>query len=241
MPKKVQKSGPAKGAREPLSVERVVEVAMAIADAEGIGAVTMRAVADGLGVKAMSLYNHVASKDAILDRMVDAVFSTVEVRTDVPWRESLRARAHRVREVLCRHPWAIGLLESRRSAGAPTLRHHDAWIGVLRGAGFSVELVAHTLALVDAFVYGFALQEVSLPLGPAEEMGELARELLSSMPADALPNLAWFTAEHVLKPGYAFSKEFEYGLELVLDGLDARARQEREGLSLRVTKKESIS
>ena len=106
-------------------------------------------------------------------------------------------------------------------------RHHDAWIGVLRAAGFSAPLVAHALALVDAFVYGFALHEVSMPIGPTEDVPQLATEILGSMPRGALPNLAWFTAEHVMKPGYSYGDEFEFGLELVLEGLQARARAER--------------
>lgn len=196
---------------------------MAIADAEGIDALTMRSVATALGVQAMSLYNHVESKDAILDRMVDAVFSRVEVRTELPWKESLRERARGMREVLRLHPWAIGLLESRRSPGAASLAHHDAWIGVMRTAGFPVTLVAHALAAVDSYLYGFALQEVSLPIGPKDDVPGLAREILASMPADALPHLTWLTVEHVLKPGYSFGDEFEYGLGLVLDGLERSA------------------
>jgi AcrR family transcriptional regulator len=213
--------------RAPLTADRVVGAAMAIADAEGTSAVTMRSVADALGVQAMSLYNHVANKDAILDRMVDAVFASVPVRTDLAWKDSLRRRARDVREVLRKHPWAIGLLESRRTPGATTLLHHDAWIGVLRRAGFSAAMVAHALAVLDAYVYGFALQEVSLPLGPSEDIPELAESILASMPADPLPNLAWFTAEHVMKPGYSFADEFEHGLALVLDGLEVLARAER--------------
>lgn len=210
-----------KGApREPLTVERIVEAAIAIADAEGTSALTMRSVAAALGVQAMSLYNHVANKDAILDRMVDAVFARVVVPTDVDWRTAMRARALAIYEVLRAHPWAIGLLESRRTPGATTLTHHDATIGVMRRAGFSAALVAHALATLDAYVYGFAIQEVSLPLQPSEDIPALAQEVLASMPSDALANLAWFAAEHVMQPGYSFSDELEYGLDLVLDGLE---------------------
>jgi AcrR family transcriptional regulator len=211
----------------PITPARVVDAAMALADAEGLDALSMRAVAAALGVQAMSLYNHVANKEALLDLMVDAVFAQVPVRADLAWKPSLRARAEGIRAALGRHPWAIGLLESRRTPGPETLRHHDAWIGVLRGAGFSPALVAHALAVVDAYVYGFAVQETSLPLGPGEAVPELANAILASMPADALPNLAWFTAEHVLKPGYAFAEEFDFGLDLVLDGLEEAARIER--------------
>ena len=229
MTKKKPRSAAKAPLREPVSLPRVVAAAMALADAEGVAALTMRGVAAALGVQAMSLYNHVANKEAILDRMVDAVFASVEVRTDLPWKEALAARGRAIRGALLKHPWAIGMLESRRTPGAVTLRHHDAWIGVLRRGGFSAKLVAHALAVVDAYVYGFALQEVQLPLSPKEDIPNLAQEILASMPAAELPNLAWFTVEHVMKPGYAFADEFEYGLELVLDGLEMRASAEKEG------------
>lgn len=214
--------------REPLTAERVIAAAIAIANAHGTTALTMRSVADALGVQAMSLYNHVANKDAILDRMVDAVFARIAVPTNTDWRTAMRTRARAIYEVLKAHPWAIGLLESRRAPGATTLVHHDATIGVLRNAGFSVTMVAHSLALLDAYVYGFAIQELSLPLKPSEDVPALAREVLASMPADALPNLAWLATEHVLEAGYSFSDEFDYGLDLVLEGLERRARLERD-------------
>lgn len=214
--------------REPLTAERVVSAAIAIADAEGTAALTMRSVAEALGVQAMSLYNHVENKDAILDRMVDSVFARVTVPLDTDWRAAMRSRACAIYELLKAHPWAIGLLESRRAPGATTLMHHDATIGVLRGAGFSAPMVAHAIALLDAYVYGFAIQELSLPLKPSEDVPALAQDILASMPADALPNLAWFAAEHVMKTGYSFSEEFEYGLDLVLDGIEHRAQRPRD-------------
>ena len=210
--------------REPLTAERVVAAAIAIADAQGTAALTMRAVAEALGVRAMSLYNHVANKDAILDRMVDAVFARIVVPTNTDWRTAMRARARTIYEELKAHPWAIGLLESRRAPGATTLLHHDATIGVLRGAGFSSTMVAHSLALLDAYVYGFAIQELSLPLEPSEDVPALAREVLASIPADAVPNLGWLATEQVLNASYSFSDEFEYGLELVLEGIERRAQ-----------------
>ncbi len=213
--------------REPLSTERVVAAAIAIADAQGTSALTMRSVADALGVQAMSLYNHVANKDAILDRMVDAVFARIGVPTHTDWQTAMRARACSIYEVLKEHPWAIGLLDSRRAPGATTLVHLDATIGVLRGAGFSVTMVTHSLALLDAYVYGFAIQQLSLPLKPSEDVPALTREVLASMPADELPHLAWLATEQVLKAGYSFSDEFDYGLGLVLEGLERRARLDR--------------
>src|SRR3954466_12161623 len=100
--------------REPLTRQRAVDVAMALADASGIGALTMRRLAHELGVEAMSLYHHVPNKDAILDAMVDVVFGEIELpRTAGPWKATMRARAHSVRAALTRHPWAISLMESR--------------------------------------------------------------------------------------------------------------------------------
>lgn len=210
-----------------MTEERIVAAAMDLADAHGADALTMRAIAEALGVQAMSLYNHVANKDALLDRMVDAVFARVALPTTGDWKTAMRARALSMYGELKAHPWAIGLLESRRAPGATTLQHHDATIGVLRGAGFSAAMVAHTLALLDAYVYGFALQESSLPLEPDEEVASLAGEVLASAPA--LTNLAWLATEQVTNGRYSFSDELEYGLELLLEGLDRRVHAEPDG------------
>jgi hypothetical protein len=132
----------------------------------------------------------------------------------------MRRRAEAARATLVRHPWAIGLLDSRSRAGPPTLRHHDAMIGCLRAAGFSVAMTAHAYAVLDSYIYGFALQEVSLPFTKPEETVGLAQSMLRSFPADAFPHLIEFTVEHVLQPGYDFGDEFAFGLELILDGLE---------------------
>ncbi|MDZ7801984.1 MAG: TetR/AcrR family transcriptional regulator C-terminal domain-containing protein [Trueperaceae bacterium] len=159
--------------------------------------------------------------------MVDAVFSEVALPwSDDDWREAMRRRAHSVREVLSRHPWAIGLLESRTQPGPATLRHHDAVLGVLRGAGFSVAMAAHAFSVLDAYIYGFALQEQALPFETADEREEVAAMILEAMPADAYPHLRELTAEHVLQPGYAYADEFGFGLELILEGLETLRREE---------------
>ena len=206
--------------RVPVTRERVVRAAVAFADEHGIEPLTMRRLGDLLGVKAMSLYNHVASKDDLLDGMIDAVFAEIPLPSGDGWRAAMRRRAVDVRAALSRHRWAIGLMESRTSPGAATLRHHDAVIGCLREAGFSMALTAHAYALLDSYIYGFALQEKGLPMSTPEETTRIAQSILATFPVDAYPHLAAFTFEHVLQPGYEFGAEYEFGLDLILDGLE---------------------
>jgi AcrR family transcriptional regulator len=224
MPSSTRSSPPR---RFPLSRERVLRAAVDLADDRGIESLTMRKLGEAVGVEAMSLYNHVANKDDLLDGMIDVVFSEIDLPADTAdWKSAMRRRAVSVREVLARHRWAIGLMESRASPGPATLRHHDAVIGSLRGAGFSIELTAHAFSALDSYIYGFALQEASLPFEGAEETAELAQAILAQLPADEYPHLAELTVEHVLQPGYDYANEFLFGLELILDGLE-RARDGR--------------
>lgn len=208
------------GVRTRLSRERVLAGAVAFADERGIESLTMRKLGEALGVEAMSLYNHVANKDELLDGMVDIVFGEVGLPGgDVDWKTAMRRRAVSARQVLSRHRWAIGLMESRTSPGPATLRHHDAVIGCLRGAGFSVEMAAHAFSLLDSYVYGFALQEATLPFDTAEQTAEVAEMILSSLQPGEYPHLTELAVEHVLKPGYDYGNEFGFGLDLILDGL----------------------
>ncbi len=205
--------------RAPLSRERVVRVAVAVADAGGIASLTIRSLAQELGVKPMSVYHHVANKDEILDGIVDLVFSEIELPSaHGDWRAEMRRRAISTRQVLGCHPWAIGLLESRTTPGPATLRHHDAVIGTLRGAGFSVEMAAHAYALLDSYVYGFALQEAALPFAP-ETIAEVAEPMMQQFSADEYPHLVEMATEYILQPGYDFGNEFEFGLRVILDAL----------------------
>jgi len=206
------------GERAPLSRERVLRGAVAVADAAGIGALTMRSLARELDVKPMSLYYYVASKDEILDGIVDLVFSEIELpAADDDWRAEMRRRAISARRALRRHPWAIGLMESRANPGPATLRHHDATLGALRRAGFSVAMTAHAYALLDSYIYGFALQEASLPFS-SETVTE-ATEAIMQQFAGEYPHLTEMAAEHILRPGYDFGDEFELGLGMILDAL----------------------
>jgi AcrR family transcriptional regulator len=209
--------------RPRLSRDRVLQAAIALTDAAGIESLTMRKLGVELGVEAMSLYNHVANKEQLLDGMIDAVFAEIGLPdAALGWREAMRRRALAAREVLLRHPWAAGLMASRRQPGPATLRHHDAVLATLRGDGFSIELAAHAFSALDGYIYGFVLQEASLPFHTPEETAEVAAMILAQMPAGEYPHLAELTVEHVLKPGYSYADEFEYGLTLILDGL-ARA------------------
>jgi AcrR family transcriptional regulator len=221
---------PARVSRVPLSRERVLGAGLALADEHGIESLTMRKLGQHVGVEAMSLYNHVANKEDLIDGMIDLVFSEIELPAAAEgWKTAMRRRAVTVRAVLSRHRWAIGLMESRTSPGMATLRHHDAVIGCLRGAGFPMELVAHAYAALDSYIYGFALQERGLPFDSPEETPEMAQAMLAQFPVDEFPNLAAFTAEHVLKPGYDFGAEYEYGLDLLLNGLEEALGQTKQG------------
>ena len=203
-----------------LNRERVLRGAVRVADAGGIGALTIQALADELGVKPMSVYHHVANKDEILDGIVDIVFDEIDLpEVDGDWHAEMRRRASSARTVLSRHRWAIGLLESRTTPGPATLRHHDAVIGTLRGAGFSPEMTAHAYALIDSYVYGFALQEASLPFEGPESVGEIAGPIMNLMAAGDYPHLVEMATSYYIRPGYDFGDEFEFGLGVILDAL----------------------
>jgi AcrR family transcriptional regulator len=207
--------------RLPLTRERVLAAAVALADRGGIGSLSMRKLAQELGVEAMSLYHHVANKDDILDGLVDVVFGEIDLPSgDEGWKAAMRRRAISAREALRRHPWATGLMDSRPTPGAANLRHHDAVLGVLRGAGFSVELAAHAYSLLDSYIYGFALQEASLPFHTPEEAAEVAQAIMAEFPAAEYPHLTEIAVDHVLQPGYDYGNEYLFGLDLILDGLE---------------------
>jgi AcrR family transcriptional regulator len=212
---------PSRAPRPPLTRQRVLDTAVELADRDGVGSLSMRKLAQELGVEAMSLYHHVAGKDAILDGLIDIVFSEIELpsgRTD--WKDAMRQRAISAREALRRHPWATSLMESRPTPGPANLRHHDAVLGILRNGGFSIELAAHAYSLLDAYIYGFALQENSLPFGTPEETAEVAQTIMAEFAAGTYPHLTEIAVEHVLQPGYDYGNEYQFGLELILDGLD---------------------
>ena len=225
-------SHPAALPRIPLSRERVVDAAVALADEHGIESLTMRKLAGAVGVKPMSLYNHIANKSDLLDGMIDVVFSEIGLPSPADsWTSAMRQRALVVRAVLSRHRWAIGLMDSRSSPGPATLRHHDAVIGCFRNAGFSVQLTAHAYSVLDSYIYGFALQERALPFDTPDETSKRAQAILAQFLADDYPHLAELTIEHVLQPDYDYGKEYEIGLDLILASLEQAAKPQAQTTS----------
>ena len=211
------------GARPRLSRERVLEAASDLADRAGLDALTMRKLAAELGVEPMSLYHHVASKDDILDGMVDRVFGEIDLPTPGgAWKPEMRRRAVSARHVLTRHPWAPALMDSRRNPGPATIRHHEACIATLRRDGFSIPMTAHALSLIDSYVYGFSISEAALPMEGPEDLAELSEAILATHGADH-PHVAEFIIEHALAPGYDYGDEFEWGLDRLLDALEIAA------------------
>ena len=209
--------------RVPLNRERVLRAAIALADQGGFESLTMRKLAKELGVEAMSLYNHVGSKDDLLDGMVDLVFAEIEPpATDVDWKTAMRRRAISTREVLARHRWAIGMMEGRGSHGPANLRLHDAVLGCLRAAGFSLEATVHAYSVQDAYIYGFALQERDMSPETADDFAAEAQRQMHdyrAMLAD-YPHLVEVVGGHVAEAGYDYATEFLFGLDLILDALD---------------------
>jgi AcrR family transcriptional regulator len=206
--------------RAPLSRERVLRAAIVLADAGGIESLSMRRLGEELGVEAMSLYNHVANKDDILDGIVDLVFAEIALPSDeAQWKKAMRERAISAREALLRHPWATSLMQSRTKPGPATLRHHDSVLGSLRKAGFKLVMAAHAYSVIDGYVYGFALQQINIPLQSREQVAEVGGDILRQL-AGEYPYLAEMITEHAMKPGYDFAEEFEFGLDLILDGLE---------------------
>ena len=207
--------------RRRLTRERIVEAAVGLADAGGSTSLSMRNLADELDAGTMALYRHVANKEDLLDGMVDVVFGEIELpQAGTDWRTAMRDRAISVRAALTRHPWATPLMQSRSTPGPATLRHHDAVIGTLRAAGFPIALVAHAFSALDSYIYGFALQQRALPFDTPEEAAEVGRLMFARMPPGAYPHLTELTVEHILQPGYDYGDEFEFGLDLILDGLE---------------------
>ncbi|MGV8852141.1 MAG: TetR/AcrR family transcriptional regulator C-terminal domain-containing protein [Rhodoglobus sp.] len=209
--------------RAPITREAILAAALELADSEGSEALTMRKLADRIGVEAMSIYYHVPNKEAILTGIVDLVFSEIELpSTALDWRRTMHKRAISTRSALMRHRWAIGLMDSRRDPGIATLRHHDAVIGALRAGGFSIAGAAHVFSALDSYIYGFVLQELSLPFETSEELTEVAEGIVTEMPAGEFPHLTEMAVGHALLPGYSYANEFEIGLDLILDSLEQR-------------------
>jgi AcrR family transcriptional regulator len=213
--------------RVPLSRERVLRAAVALADRSGIESLTMRRLGSELGVEAMSLYNHAANKDDILDGIVDLVLSDIEVPPKgTGWKAAMRQRAISAHEVLLAHPWAAMLIMSRYNIGPGMTRYLDATLGRLREGGFSIEGALDAWNSLDSHLYGFTLQELNLPF-EVEEAQQVSADVLSQLPADQYPHVAEVITE-IMQSGR--EEDFEFGLDLILDGL-ARILEQAEGSS----------
>jgi AcrR family transcriptional regulator len=211
-------AGPA--SRQPLTRDRILRAAVAVADREGLGALTMRRLGAELGVEAMSLYKHVAGKEAILDGVVELIVGEIEVPTGTRWEDALRQRATSMRQVLSGHSWAIGLLEGRSTMGPATMRSLDAMLGILRSGGFAVEEAAHAVWLLDSYVYGHVIQEASVaaraadPAGPDPHPGG----------GGDYPHLAELLAQ-ARRSAFSIDEEFRYGLDRIVEALARSARR----------------
>jgi AcrR family transcriptional regulator len=201
----------------------VLRAAIALADERGLAELTMRKLATELGVEAMSLYNHVANKDDLLDGMIDLVFGEIDPpASDGDWKAELRKRAVSTRAALLRHRWAVGEMEGRGTHGRANLSVHDAVLGCLRGAGFSVELSVSAMSVQDAYIYGFALQQTDMTPETPEDFAGVARQQMVDY-AEYLaefPHLVEVVGGHVATAGYDYEKEFLFGLDVILDGLE---------------------
>jgi len=209
--------------RAPLSRERVLRAAVALADERGIEELTMRKLAKELGVEAMSLYNHVAHRGDLLDGMIDLVFGEIDPpAAGGDWKAELRKRAVSTRAALLRHRWAVGQMEGRTSHGPANLKVHDAILGCLRAAGFSIEMTVHAYSVQDAYIYGFALQERDMTPETTEDFAASAQRQMVEYQAVLAdyPHLVEVVGGHVAEAGYDYETEFLFGLDLILDGLD---------------------
>jgi AcrR family transcriptional regulator len=211
------------GRRPPLSRARVLQAGVEMADEHGLDRLSMRALGRSLGVEAMSLYNHVANKEALLDGMVDLVIAEIHApRPGDPWKQALRRRAYSSRTAFARHPWARRLIHTRTSSGPARLHAFEATIGCLRRAGFSHGLTVHALSTLDAYVDGFGAQRLAIATADVPDDAALAETIARWLPASEFPYLSALIHEHVLREGYDEEASFAFGLDLVLDGLEAR-------------------
>src|SRR5215208_5157546 len=218
---------PATKPRAPLSRERVLETAVAFADRHGLEALSMRKLGDELGVAGMSLYYYVPNKVDLIDGMIDLVFGEIEPPSlELDWKTAMRRRAVSTREALNRHRWAVGHMEGRTTHGPANLRLHNAVLGCLRAAGFSIEMTVHAYSVQDAYIYGFALQETDMSSETPDDFAAEAQRQMHEYEAVLadFPHLVEVVGGYVAKTGYDYAAEFLFGLDLILDGLDSLRR-----------------
>jgi AcrR family transcriptional regulator len=205
--------------RPRLSRERVLEAGVAIADGGGLGALTMRKLAASLDVEAMSLYHHFANKDEILDGIIDVVAAEIDLTHDEDWKSTTRRRAISTRDALAHHPWASMLWVSRLVIGPARMRYMDTALRIFREGGLSEDLTHHAYHVVENHVLGYTLQQLSFAADTAN-LDTLAERFLAVLPADDYPDLALHVRQHTEEQAGEGESEFEFGLRLILDGIE---------------------
>ncbi|MFB8278406.1 TetR/AcrR family transcriptional regulator C-terminal domain-containing protein [Nocardia colli] len=212
--------------RAPLSRDKVLRTAVQLADEHGLAALSMRKLAQTLGVEAMSLYNHVKNKNDLLDGIADLVVAEMGVpEIGGDWKAAMRARARAAHAALLRHPWATGLIGSRLNVGPAMLRYIDATVGCLHAAGFSYQLADRAWNAMDSHIYGFTLQQVNFPLQP-DEYASAATQFLPLIPADRFPYMNALS-QLVIDGKHTGIADFDFGLDLILDGLERLLESDR--------------
>jgi AcrR family transcriptional regulator len=214
---------PSAPTRTPLSKERVLRAAVELADREGIDALSMRRLAKELGVEAMSLYNHVANKDEILVGIVELVASEVEdpsTEGGLDWKTAIRRSAISTHDAFIRHRWSCPLMMKTAAMIPSRMRWMEALLRTLREAGFSPNLTHHAYHALDSHITGFTLWQVSFPFQNREELIDLAAEFMKAIPVDEYPYVIEHAQEHLDEPDPNEPNEFDFGLDLILDGLE---------------------
>ena len=213
--------------RTPLSRAAIIDASLKLADIDGLNKFSMRKVAQALNVEAMSLYNHIANKDELLDGILERVVSKFELPDiEQDWRQTLRKSAISAHQVLLQHPWAAHQMISRVSISAARLAWSNATIGCLHEAGFSYEIADHAWNAIDNHIYGFTLQSVNAPIDP-ETFADAAKQYLPIIPEGEYPYLNAM-AQQIADGKHSGINEFEFGLDLILDGLARLTQQPHE-------------
>ena len=206
--------------RTSLTKERIVSVALKLADEGGIAALSMRKLGRELGVEAMALYHHFASKDLLIESMIDRVHGEIEIPLNTEhWSIVARGRAESVLEALSRHTWAPSLMESGVNPGPATMQDRESFLKCFREAGFSIEMTVHAVSALDIFTYGFAQQFASLSFETVEQAAEVGEAVMEQFPFDTYPYMGEMVTQHMMKSGYRAMDEFDFGLDLIIDGL----------------------
>jgi AcrR family transcriptional regulator len=210
---------PAAERRVPLSRGRVLRAAISLADESGIEALSMRRLAEELGVKAMSLYNHVANKSELLDGIVDAAWGEIVLPTgDADWKDAIREISISAHQTLLRHPWASGFY-LRTKPGLSRLRYGDSLLGCFRNAGFSEDLTYHAYHIIESYITGYTYQVLSFRTMDTKQFEDIAGRFLRGEFADDYPHFTEHALQH-MEPDRDDVSAYELGLDLILDGLE---------------------